>query len=138
MQNQWRLRLAGLLVGLLCTAACIETVLIGVGATTAIGAYKWMEGTMEKDYPRPMQETFNATLGACKDLGLKISSQQYGPTESRIEAVQPPDTTVKIQLIARPNQITTLKVRVGLMGNQDVSAYFHRRVMHHLGMAAAD
>ena len=136
MQNKWRVRLAGLLVGLLFTAACIETVLLGVGATTAIGAYKWMEGTMEKDYPRPMQETFNATLAACKDLGLKISSQQYGPTESRLEAVQPPDTTVKIQLLARPNQITTVKVRFGLMGNQDASAYFHRRVMHHLGMAA--
>jgi hypothetical protein len=135
MQNKWRVRLAGLLVALLFTSACIETVLIGVGASTAIGAYKWMEGTMEKDYPRPMQETFNATLAACKDLGLKISAQQYNALDSRIEAVQPPDTTVKIQLVGRPNQITTVKVRFGLMGNQDASAYFHRRIMYHLGMA---
>ncbi len=135
MRNKWRVRLAGLLVGLLFTAACVETVLLGVGATTAIGAYKWMEGTMEKDYPRGMQETFNATLAACKDLNLKISAQQYNPMDSRIEAVQPPDTNVKIQLLGRPNQITTLKVRFGMMGNQDASAYFHRRVMHHLGMA---
>jgi len=93
---------------------------------------------MEKDYPRPMQEVYNACLKACGDLKLKISSQQYGPLESKIEAVQPPDTTVKIQLISRPNQITTLKVRFGLMGNQDASAYFNRRVMTHLGMAAAE
>ena len=39
----------------------------------------------------------------------------------------PPDTNVKIQLVARPNQITTVKVRFGLMGNVDASAYFHRR-----------
>ena len=138
MQNKWRIRLAGLLVGLLFTSACIETMLIGMGATGAIGAYKWMEGTMEKDYPRAMPEAFKAALAACKDLGLKISSQQYSLTDSRIEAVQPPDTNVKIQLLARPNQITTVKVRFGLMGNQDASAYFHRRIMHHLGMAAAD
>lgn len=138
MQKKWRLGLAGLLMGLLFISACIETFLIGMGATGAIGAYKWMEGTMEKDYPRPMQQTFNAALGACKDLSLKISSQQYGATDSRIEAVQPPDTNVKIQLLARPNQITTVKVRFGLMGNQDASAYFHRRMMHHLGLAAAD
>jgi hypothetical protein len=138
MQNKWRVRLAGLLVALLCTSACLETMLISAGATGAIGAYKWMEGTMEKDYPRPMQETFNAALAACKDLRLKIASQQYNPMDSRIEAVQPPDTTVKIQLLARPNQITTVKVRFGLMGNQDASAYFHRRIMHHLGLAAAD
>lgn len=136
MRNKWRIKLAGLLVVMLFTAACVETVLLGVGATTAIGAYKWMEGTMEKDYPRGMQETFNAALAACKDLNLKISAQQYNPTDSRIEAVQPPDTNVKIQMLGRPNQITTLKVRFGLMGNQDASAYFHRRVMHHLGMGA--
>ena len=136
MQKKWRVKLAGLLVGLLFTAACVETVLIGLGGMAAIGTYKWIEGTMEKDYPRGMQETFNATLAACKDLNLKIGSQQYGPMDSRIEAVQPPDTNVKIQLLARPNQITTLKVRFGLMGNQDASAYFHRRVMQHLGMAA--
>ena len=72
---------------------------------------------MEKDYPKSMQDTWNASLAACKDLQLKIGSQQFNPTESKIEAVAPPDTNVKIQLVARPNQITTLKVRFGLMGN---------------------
>jgi len=50
--------------------------------------------------------------------------------------VAPPDTNVKIQLVSRPNQITTVKVRFGLMGNADASAYFHRRIMVHLGMPA--
>ena len=138
MQKKWRLGLAGMLVGLLFISACVPMLLMSAGGAMAIGSYKWVEGTMEKDYPRGMPETFQAALSACKDLGLKISSQQYSLTESRIEAVQPPDTTVKIQLLARPNQITTVKVRFGLMGNQDASAYFHRRVMQHLGMAAAE
>jgi len=136
MRKNWRIKMAAtVLLGLLFTAGCVETVLISAGAAGAIGTYKWIEGTMEKDYPRPMQETWNATLAAAKDLNLRISSQQYGALESRIEAVQPPDTNVKVQLIARPNQITTVKVRFGLMGNQDASAYFHRRIMHHLHIA---
>jgi hypothetical protein len=138
MQKNLRVKLAGLLVGLFFTASCVPMILIGAGGAAAIGTYKWMEGTMEKDYPRPMQEVWNACLKACGDLKLKIASQQYGPLDSKIEAVQPPDTTVKIQLVGRPNQITTLKVRFGLMGNQDASAYFNRRVMHHLGMPAAE
>ncbi len=125
-----------LLAALLLLAGCVETMLIGLGGAAAIGSYKWMEGTMEKDYPRPMQETWNATLAACKDLQLKITGQQYSPMESHIEATQPPDTNVKIQLISRPNQITTVKVRFGLMGNADASAYFHRRIMDHLGLPA--
>jgi len=136
MRKNCRVKMAAaVLLGLLFTAGCVETMLLSAGAAGAIGTYKWIEGTMEKDYPRPMQETWNATLAATKDLNLRISSQQYGPLESRIEAVQPPDINVKVQLIGRPNQITTVKVRFGMMGNQDASAYFHRRIMYHLHMA---
>jgi hypothetical protein len=133
-QKIWHARLVIVLVALLFSAGCAAMMLMSLGGAAAIGSYKWMEGTMEKEYPRPMQDTWNATLAACKDLQLKISSQQFNPTESIIEAVAPPDTNVKIQLIARPNQITTVKVRFGLMGNLDASAYFHRRVLHHLGL----
>jgi hypothetical protein len=137
MRKNWRLKVAGVLLGLLLTAGCVETVLLGAGAAAAIGTYKWIEGTMEKDYPRPMQETWNATLAAVKDLNLKVATQQYSPMDARIEATQPPDTNVKVQLLARPNQITTVKVRFGMLGNVDASAYFHRRIMHHLGLPAS-
>lgn len=133
-QKIWRTKLGMLLVGLLLTSGCAAMVLMGLGGAAAIGSYKWIEGTMEKDYPRPMQDCWNAALSACKDMSLKINTQQYTPTESTIEATQPPDTNVKIQLVARPNQITTIKVRFGLMGNQDASAYFHRQVLRHLGL----
>ncbi len=132
IQGAW---LGTLLVGLLLAAGCVPMMLMSLGGAAAIGSYKWMEGTMEKDYPRPTQEVWNAALAACKDMNLQIQTQNYTPTESTIEATQPPDTNVKIQLVARPNNITTLKVRFGLMGNTDYSAYFHRRVMHHLNIA---
>jgi hypothetical protein len=132
----WHTKLGILLAALLLTASCAATLLLGAGGLAAIGSYKWVEGTMEKDYPRPMQEVWNATQAACKDLQLRITTQEYNPVESHIEAVAPPDTNVKIQLVSRPNQITTVKVRFGLMGNTDASAYFHRRIMVHLGMPA--
>jgi hypothetical protein len=130
-----RTKLVVLLATLLFTAGCVETLLFGLGGVAAIGSYKWIEGTMEKDYPRPIQEVWNAALAACRDLNLRITSQEFNPVECHIEAVAPPDTNVKIQLLARPNQITTVKVRFGLMGNQDASAYFHRRILEHLGLA---
>jgi len=134
MQDIRRLQLVAALMVLTLVAGCVPMLLMGIGGAGAIGTYKWMEGTMEKDYPKPMGEVWNATLAAAKDMNLKIASQQFGALESRLEAVAPPDTNVKIQLVARPNNITTLKVRFGLMGNVDYSAYFHRRVLHHLGI----
>ncbi len=132
----WQVKVGGLLLALLLTAGCVETVLLSAGAAAALGSYKWIEGTMEKDYPRPMPDCFNACLAACKNLNLKIASQAYNPLESKIEAAQPDGTNVKIHLITRPNAITTIKVRFGMMGNVDYSGYFHRRVMHHLGLPA--
>jgi len=127
-------KLGIILVVLLFAAGCVEMMLLSLGGAAAIGSYKWMEGTMEKDYPRSMQDTWNAALAASNDMKLQIKTQNFTPTESIIEAVAPPDTNVKVQLVARPNQITTVKVRFGLMGNQDASAYFHRRILHHLGL----
>lgn len=129
MQRQWRLKLAAVLVALAMAAGCAATVLMGVGGLAALGTYKWVEGTMEKDYPRPMQATYDAALEAAKKLNLKVTSNKYTPTESRIDAVTQDNTQVVVQLVARPNEITTVKIRFGMMGNADWSAYYHRQIM---------
>jgi hypothetical protein len=133
MIKEWHLKLGAVLLCLQLCAGC-PVFLLGAGAAAGVGAYKWAEGTMEKDYPRPMQPTYQACLAAANTMGLRVAQQHYSVTESRIEAVQPPDTNVRIQLVARPQEITTVKVRFGLMGNEDQSAYFHRLVMKNLGI----
>ncbi len=129
MQKQWRLKLAAVLVALAMTGGCAATMLMGLGGLAALGSYKWVEGTMEKDYPRPMQETYNAALEAAKKLNLNVTSQQFTPSESHIEALTQDNTKVKVDLIARPNEITTVKIRFGMMGNADWSGYYHRQIM---------
>jgi len=129
MQRKWRLKLAAVLLALTMAAGCAATMLMGLGGVAALGSYKWVEGTMEKDYPRPMQETYNAALEAAKKLNLKITAQQYTPSQSHIEALTQDNTAVKVDLIARPNEITTVKIRFGMMGNADWSAYYHRQIM---------
>ena len=129
MQRQWRLKLVAVLVALAMAAGCAATILMGVGGLAALGTYKWVEGTMEKDYPRPMQATYDAAMEAAQRLNLKVTSTNYTPTESRIDAVTQDNTQVVVQLVARPNEITTVKIRFGMMGNVDWSAYYHRQIM---------
>lgn len=135
MPNQWPLKFGGVILGLLLCAGC-AVALLGVGAAAGIGTYQWVEGTMEKDYPRTMQPTFHACIAACKTMQLSIKKESYNPLNSVILAATADGTSVDIQLVARPNDITTVKVRFGFMGNKDNSAYFHRNVMRHLGLAA--
>jgi ABC-type glycerol-3-phosphate transport system substrate-binding protein len=129
MLKQWRLKLVAVVAALALTAGCAATMLMGLGGLAALGTYKWVEGTMIKDYPRPMQETYNAAVEAAKKLNLKITSQQYSPTQSHIKALTQDGTDVTVDLIERPNEITTVKIRFGLMGNKDWSAYYHRQIM---------
>jgi ABC-type glycerol-3-phosphate transport system substrate-binding protein len=129
MQRQRRLKLAAVLMAMALAAGCAATLLMGVGGLAALGTYKWVEGTMEKDYPRPMQETYNAAKEAAAKLNLKITSDQYGPSESKIQASTQDGTAVKVELVARPNGITTVKIRFGMMGNADWSGYYHRQIM---------
>ena len=129
MQRQRRLKLAAVLVAMAMAAGCVASLLMGVGGLAALGTYKWVEGTMEKDYPRPMKETFDATMEAARKLNLQITSDQYTPAESKIMATTQDGTAVKVELIARPNEITTVKIRFGMMGNADWSAYYHRQIM---------
>ncbi|MBM4286309.1 MAG: DUF3568 family protein [Deltaproteobacteria bacterium] len=134
MKRMRRWRWGAALMALLMAAGCVETALMTVGAAAALGTYKWIEGTMERDYPKSMEPVWHACLAACRVMGLRVSGEGFGPIESRIDAMQPDGTQVKIQLIARPNMITTVKVRFGVWGNKDYSAYFHRRVSDALGM----
>ena len=129
MQRQRRLKLAAVLVAMAMAAGCAATLLMGVGGLAALGTYKWVEGTMEKDYPRPMPETYNAAMEAAKKLNIKITEDQSGPSESRINGLTQDGTKVKVDLISRPNDITTVKIRFGMMGNADWSAYYHRQIM---------
>jgi hypothetical protein len=110
-------------------AGCAATVLMGVGGLAALGTYKWVEGTMEKDYPRPMKPTFDAAMEGARILKLKIASELYTPSESKILATTQDGTQVKVELLARPNEITTVKIRFGMMGNADWSGYYHRQIM---------
>jgi len=129
MQRQRRLKLAAVLVAMAMAAGCAATLLMGVGGLAALGTYKWVEGTMEKDYPRPMRETFDAAMEAARRLNLRITQEQFTPAESRILASTQDGTDVKVELVSRPNDITTVKIRFGMMGNADWSAYYHRQIM---------
>jgi len=130
MLQKWSWKVAVIIMMGLLTGGC----LMAVGAMVGVGAYQWAEGTMVKDYPRKMEPTYQACVAACKTMNLTIKRESYSPTHSKITAESKDGATVDIELIARPNDITTVKVRFGFMGNKDQSAYFHRNVMKSLGI----
>lgn len=127
-------RLVAGICGLLLVAGCVETALIGVGAGAALGGYKWWEGNLTRDYPRPLPEMWQASLNALNHFKMKVVDKKYSPLTAMIHAVQADGTEVKVSLEAQPNRITTVGVRFGLMGNRDASEMFHNQLAREVGL----
>jgi hypothetical protein len=135
MVKKWLKGLTGILLCLMLFAGCLATALVGVGATGAIAGYKWMEGTLIKEYPRPLPEMEQAVQKVCKYYRIKITERNVSPTKATLIGVDPNGDEVKIWMDAVPNNITAVGVRVGgFMGNKDASEMFHKQLAKELGL----
>lgn len=135
MVKEWVRGLSGILLCLTLFTGCLGAALIGLGAGGAIAGYKWMEGTLSKEYPRSLPEMEQAVQNVCKQYRIKITERKVYPTKATIEGVDPDGNEVKIDLDAQPNNITTVGVRVGgFMGNKTASELFHTQLAKELGL----
>lgn len=131
MIQKWHQKILGLSLCLLLASGCVATA-VGVGATAGVAGYKWLEGNMSKEYPYPYLETWEATLAAVEHFRMKTIERRHTPLSGKIEAQQPDGTKVRVQVIAKPNNITVVEVRFGFMGNKDASLLFHQQIMKSL------
>jgi len=135
MQRKFFRSLAGILLCLVSVAGCMETALVGVGATGALAGYKWMEGTLIREYPRSLPEMDQAVQNTCRNLRIKISERRITPTKATINGVDANGDDVRINMDARPNNITSVGVRMGgFMGNREASQIFHNQLAKELGL----
>jgi hypothetical protein len=127
--------LSGILLCLMLLNGCLGAALVGVGAGGAIAGYKWMEGTLTKDYPRSVAEMEQAVQKVCKQFRIKITDRNVSPTKAEIIGVDQDGNEVKINLTAQPNNITAVGVRVGgFMGDKTASELFHTQLAKELGL----
>ncbi len=135
MVNRWLKGVSGILFSLVLFAGCVETALIGLGAGGAMAGYKWMEGTMIKEYPRSLPEMEQAVQKVCKQYRIKITERKVTPTKATLAGVDQNGDDIKINMDAQPNNITAVGVRVGgFMGNKDASQLFHTQLAKELGL----
>jgi len=135
MRNKKYRGWAGILLCLVLFSGCVETALIGVGATGALAGYKWMEGTLIREYPRSLPEMDQAVQNTCKHFRIKISERRVTPTKATIAGVDANGEDVKINMDAQPNNITAVGVRMGgFMGNREASQIFHNQLAKELGL----
>jgi hypothetical protein len=106
-----------LIMGTFLISGCVPLAVVGAGAGAGTGTYFYVNGELNTDYYQPFDATWNACQKTVADMrGLEVvPDKEIG--KGKISAVID-DEKVQISVIYKAKNVTTVSVRVGLIGNK--------------------
>ncbi|MUM77558.1 DUF3568 family protein [Pseudodesulfovibrio sp. F-1] len=117
-----------LLVTLLGSAGCGAILL---GGAAAAGTYVYFDGQAKNTYNASFQKAYDASLAACRELTIPVTSETRDGTSGKITGKLSGDTVI-ISLKLVGDNLTEITVRVGLIGNESASRRIHATISRHL------
>ena len=118
------------LFSVLVLQGCVALV-VGAGAGAATVAY--IGGELQTTQQAAFNRTWEASQGAMKDLEFKVNSSHKDATGGIIEAEKADGTKIKLKLKPEGTDTTSVKIRVGVFGDEDVSKLINRQISKRLG-----
>ena len=106
-----------------CTAAVVGVAAVGAGT----GTYLYINGEMETDYNHSFDATWTACQKSIADMRGVDVEQQKEIGNGKIAATVN-NEKVKIDLRYKAKNVTTVSVRVGLMGDKTSSQLIHDKI----------
>lgn len=126
-------RLLTLLLALVFLTGCAAA-LLGVGAGVGIGAYKYIEGNLVRYYPLTYARAWNATNKALANLRISVSDSLNEGTRGTIHAVRKDGVKLTIRLKEKGLKVTSISVRVGLLGDRKAAERVHDEIAAVVGL----
>jgi hypothetical protein len=120
-----------LIMGVFLLSGCPALVVGGAAVSAGTGTYLFIEGELKTDYSYPFDKTWNACEKAVSDMrGVDvIPYKEIG--KGTIDAIIDGEK-VRFYVTYKSNRLTTVGVRVGLLGNQLASQRLHDKISYHL------
>jgi hypothetical protein len=112
-----------------------ELALVGLGAGLGVGTYKYIEGSVEKDYPIAYNSAWDATNTALANLYISVTNSVNEGTKGTIQAVRKDGIKVTITLKDRGQGVTTISIRVGFFGNIKDAERIHEEIKTVAGLS---
>ena len=128
--NRIRITAQALLVGL-CVFTMYGCALLVAGGAAAGGTYAYFNGQAEQEYNVGIQKTFDASLAACRDLGIMVEKQKLNGDSGKIVGKYNGDR-VSISQALKADNVTKVSVRVGLLGDEVISRKIHTAIENRL------
>ena len=110
-----------LAVLMLFLMGCAPLIFFGAGSAAGVAGYKYYKGALIVVYEAPFADTWDATLTALDNMMIKVDSSSHDLTKGKISGTRPEKEPVKISLEYKSAQETEVEIRVGILGNKEIS-----------------
>lgn len=107
-----------LIVIVLLMSGC-AVVLLGAAAGGA--GVVWYEGWLTDQVNGSVRETFDASRAGLKELDMPIYKERFDSVKGSMKSTLSDGKDVSIKFKATTGSTTEIKIRVGIMGNKQVS-----------------
>jgi hypothetical protein len=121
---QW-LGLGALGIVLIVAAGCGALV---AGAAAGAGAVAYVRGELEVTEEAPIDKVVAAAKGAVDDLEFKLLSADADAYSAKIRAETARGTDIGISLERESDNVTKVRIRVGVFGDEDLSRLIHDKM----------
>lgn len=101
---------------------------LGLGAGVGIGTYRFIEGRLSRDYPLAYASAWAATTKALENLQISTSNSMDEGISGQIEAVRRDGKKVVINLDDKGQGVTSISIRVGMVGDRDSAEQIHNEI----------
>lgn len=116
-----------LVMGVFLLSACAEALIIGAAVGSGSGTYLFITGNMTTDY----SQSFDATWSACQKTVADMRGLDVLPAKEigkgSITAMID-DQKVQISIAYKAKNVTSVSVRVGILGNKLSSQHIHDKI----------
>ncbi len=106
-------------------AGCFWAVAGGIGA---VGGYAWVNGNLSRNYQQPIETAWEGTMHAIRVLKLKVVDQKHDAFNGYITVKMAKGDIISVKLERWTAQETKITIRVGALGDRDVSMTLHDQI----------
>jgi hypothetical protein len=114
--------------------SCGFLVVAGAGAAVGVGAAEYIGGELKQAYATPMEKTWNASLATTDELKMKTTEKSIDNLDQNrvIKGKTEDGKDFQISLETMGKDVTMVKVRIGLFGDEKNSRTIHETIAKNL------
>lgn len=121
--------ICALLALYLFSTGCVPLI---VGAAAGGTGYAWYKGELEETLPVSVSRMHQAAKAGLKDLEITVLQDHSDKLRSEIKAVMADGTKVSVEGESMGNSTTKLSIRVGYIGDKNLSLRIRDAIKKHL------